>query len=407
MSQISQTLLDYIEKQGFEKNIHPQTLSRYSKKFLEKLLKQISHAYLSWDPTLVSIRFSNIQKNNSAFPKGSDYSFSPKEIRDEIENLDKVCCIASFEIGGRIFEVAIVAPQKTYTREYFTQCIQRIFIWLSVCSLHAREKCSRKMNIYVYFTNLKKTLPNHSETYLTEINVNSAFTTSCKQVTEIHLFRHEEWFKVLIHETFHNMGLDFSEFNQENTKQAILDIFHVNSDVRLFETYCELWAEVLNILFIVFINHKKIGDVENLEQIIKHAESMIIKEQLFSMFQCAKVLYYFGLEYEDLYKNNDARELARYKEKTQVLSYYILKSLLFFHCDDFIEWCIKNNTDETLDFKKNQVTIQSYCQLVKARHNNYEFVRGIDLMMKKFSTMTADELNAPISRTLRMTAYEL
>jgi hypothetical protein len=402
-SRLSNDLLEYIQNEGFAKNIHPQTLSRYSKKFLERLLKQISDAYLSWDPNAVSMRFTNIPKNESRFPKGSDYNFSPKEIRDEIENLDKVCCIAVFEINGRAFKVNIVAPIKTYTKEYFTQCIQRIYIWLSVCSLHAREKCSKKMSIYLYFTDLKKTLPDHSGAYLTEINVNTAFTTSCKEVTELHLFRHEEWFKVLIHETFHNMGLDFSEFNQENTKRAILDIFPVNSEVRLFETYCEMWAEVLNILFIVSINNKKNGDVENLEAV----ENMILKEQLFSMFQCAKVLYYFGMDYEDLYKKDDVRSLRRYKEKTQVLSYYILKSLLFFHCDDFITWCIKNNNNETLDFNKNQATVESYCQLVKAQHNNYDFVRGIDFMIKKFSTMSEDELKSPISRTLRMTIHDI
>jgi len=415
VSEITQTLLDYIEKQGLENNIHPKSLSKYPKKFLEKLLKQISSAQEGWNPTSVSMKFSNISKNSKNFPKGSDFSYSPIEIQTEIENMDKLCCSVSFKINEREFDIAIVAPQKKqYTKSYFTWCIQKIYIWLLVCSQHAREKCSQKMNIYIYFTELKKTLPKDTTQHLDEINVNTAFTTSCKSVTELHLLRHEEWFKVLIHETFHNMGLDFSEFNQENTKGAMLDIFPVKSDVRLFETYCELWAEVINVLFIAFFTEKENGNVENLDQIIKHAETMIHKEQMFSLFQCSKILYYFGMDYEDLYRKGDDCDVIRgrqYKEKTQVLSYYILKSILFFFVDDFVSWCIKHNTNETLDFNKDPAklksTLESYCDLIKTRYESYDFIKCMRYLKHRFSDMSHSELNGMEMQTLRMTVHEL
>lgn len=415
-SNATHTLLDYIQEQGFENHIHPQSLSKYPKKFLEKLLKQISEANASWNPENIAMKFSKIPNTSKTFPQGSDYGYSPIEIKTEIENMEnKISCSVSLTIEGRTFNISIVTPnKKLFTKEYFTSCIKRMFIWLYVCSNHARDKCSQTMNIYIYFTDLKKTLPSGSNQHLDEIHVNTAFTTSCKTVTELHILRHEEWFKVFIHETFHNMGLDFSEFNQEDTKSEILDIFPLNSDVRLFETYCELWAEVINVLFIAFYTGKKNSEVENLDLILKSAETMIHKEQMFSLFQCSKVLYYFGMNYEDLYKKggncNVFRE-RRYKEKTQVLSYYILKSILFFFLDDFVAWCIKNNSNETLDFNKDPTTLkstlESYCDLIKHKYDSYDFIKCMRYFKQKFSTMSQSELNRMESQTLRMTVYEL
>jgi hypothetical protein len=62
----------------------------------------------------------------------------------------------------------------------------------------------------LYFTNYLKILPPANGSIIDQEHANTAFTTSCKTNTEINLFREEEWFKVLVHETFHCMGLDFS-----------------------------------------------------------------------------------------------------------------------------------------------------------------------------------------------------
>ena len=48
---------------------------------------------------------------------------------------------------------------------------------------------------------------------LEPININGGVSNVCvkNSLSEIVIFRREEWFKVLIHETFHNYGLDFSD----------------------------------------------------------------------------------------------------------------------------------------------------------------------------------------------------
>ena len=70
------------------------------------------------------------------------------------------------------------------------------------------------MVVFIYSTELTKNLPNSNIDILDQIHVNTAFTYSCiEQSNEIVIFRKEEWLKVLIHESFHNFGLDFSDMN--------------------------------------------------------------------------------------------------------------------------------------------------------------------------------------------------
>ena len=89
--------------------------------------------------------------------------------------------------------------------------------------------------MYIYFTSLKKKLPNSNIHILGENNVNTAFTHTCPVNSEIVIFRKEEWFKVLMHETFHNFALDFSNMNTEQCHLFIKNIFPLNSkDIQLF-----------------------------------------------------------------------------------------------------------------------------------------------------------------------------
>ena len=72
-------------------------------------------------------------------------------------------------------------------------------------------------------------LPSTNIEILNSSHVNTAFTRTCPKKSEIVVFRKEEWFKVFIHESFHNFGLDFSDMNNAECTSRILDIFPVNS----------------------------------------------------------------------------------------------------------------------------------------------------------------------------------
>jgi hypothetical protein len=79
----------------------------------------------------------------------------------------------------------------------------------------------------------------------------------------------------------HSFGLDFSHHECSHIDKKILGLFPLNVDVRIYETYCEMWAELLNIMFIVF--H---GSNNNLENMVKQTEKYMDYERIFSIFQC-------------------------------------------------------------------------------------------------------------------------
>ena len=84
------------------------------------------------------------------------------------------------------------------------------------------------------------------------------------------IYRKEEWFKVLYTKRF-TFGFDANEtFNDKMS--TYIEKSSVNTDIKFDETYCEIWARVINCIF--FVNqeviNKKISDVEKNEKLIKH-----------------------------------------------------------------------------------------------------------------------------------------
>ena len=134
--------------------------------------------------------------------------------------------------------------------------------------------------MYIYHTSLLKMLPSTNIEILNETHVNTAFTRTCPKDSEIVVFRKEEWFKVFIHETFHNFGLDFSDMELTTCNTKILSIFPVNSDVNLYEAYTEFWARLMNVLFCSYINMKNKNDVD---EFLTNAEFFMNFERIFSL----------------------------------------------------------------------------------------------------------------------------
>ena len=239
---------------------------------------------------------------------------------------------------------------------------------------------------------------------LDRVHVYTAYTFACKQNNVIHIFRDEEWFKVFIHETFHSFGLDFSEFNHNSTNKQILSIFNVVADVRIFETYCEIWAEICNNMFIIFFSTKWNDNQEKwLDQCMKKLSNMIHNEKMFSIFQSSKILSHFHMKYDDLLSNtHDKLPNPNYKDKTHVLSYYIIKSIFMYNIDLYIRECININVF-TINFNNEQSKINNnmkrYCNLVKKLHNDSTFMENMNKLIE----------NVPdsIHNTLRMSVYEM
>jgi hypothetical protein len=58
----------------------------------------------------------------------------------------------------------------------------------------------------------------------------------------------------------------------------------------------------------------------------------------------AKLMNHFGINYSDLYQVSAKRN--QYREKTAAFSYFVIKSLLMYNVDAFMEWCLANNVSK-------------------------------------------------------------
>ena len=412
MKQITKQLTDFLHTNMQNKPYKqlPKQHVRFSNtslKLIKLLFQQMKRADQQWISQGSTI-CSSAKKITNILPKGNNFAHCPPKMQKKIMETLTKGYIYTFKIENRTFQVAIMSPNEPmFSETFFKDSIKRIFMWLFISNLHAVVKCSQTMNIYLYLTDEIKVLPRTMREHIGQDHANSAATTACQQQTEINLYRGEEWFKVLIHETFHCLGLDFSEFNTTRTNKQILEIFPVKSDVRLYETYCEMWAEIINVMFISYFTTKN----ENLDLMIKKTEKMLEKERDFSAFQCAKVLNYFGLSYKDLHEKTNMSHIKRmqkYKEDTHVLSYFIIKSIMMFYVNDFIEWVINHN-GVTLNFGKEptrlNTNLDEYCGFVREHYQLPEYINAInslDVWFSKIKNSNHIEL-----QTLRMSLHEI
>ena len=244
---------------------------------------------------------------------------------------------------------------------------------------YASKFCAKQLDIYLYFTSLSKNLPSTDDRVLDENHANTAFTTTCPRESEIVIFRKEEWFKVLIHETFHNFGLDFSGMNTDKCTTDMLKIFPVDSEVNLYESYAEFWAEIMNALFCSFF---KLKNKNNVDEFLENSEYFINFERTHSFFQLVKTLHYMRLKYETLFKKDKQNTLRRetlYKEKTSILAYYVIKTILMNNYQGFLDWCQTNNY-ELYDFKKTQPNIDKFCAFIKKNYKSNEMLDNVERM---------------------------
>jgi hypothetical protein len=197
--------------------------------------------------------------------------------------------------------------------------------------------------------------------------------------------------------------------NNNNAHKCILNIFKVNSNVNLYEAYTEFWAEIMNALFCSFFSLK---DKSNINEFLSNSEFFINFERTYSFFQLVKTLNFMGLSYKDLYSNTEHSRILRenlYKEKSNVLSYYVIKSVLINNYQGFLYWC-KNNNHSLLQFNKTVKNQMSYCDLIKKSYKSNSMLENVletqEFFKKIKSKEKKQDLNYILSN-MRMSICEL
>lgn len=327
-------------------------------------------------------------------PKTFNASSFPKEIREHIDTATNYSLSYTFSLFDRNINILFIVEDNNpqLQIDYYNEYVEKILVWLSIINEYSSKKCSKNITLYIYFTSLEKKLPSSNIHILGENNVNTAFTHTCPTNSEIVIFRKEEWFKVLMHETFHNFALDFSDMNSQSTicKERILSIFQINSDVNLYEAYTEFWAELMNAVFCSYyltvskMEQDKTTDDELMREFISNFDFFINFERTYGFFQLVKTLDFMGLTYKDLYSKKPESVALRstfYKENSNVLSYYIIRPILMNNYQGFLVWCNKNNFS-LLQFKKTNKNLEEFCDFIKTNYKTKSMIDSVGCMQK-------------------------
>lgn len=383
LSPDSQTLENFVDNY----NIQDFKLSDISTSVIKKLFELLKRAKKM---NLKSIKeyFPDTEINN-----GADFDESLQVIQNDIKmKYNKQFCF-EFKIGERHFYIHMFYPNNSLKSECISnckKCLIYIYCWLYIANSLAKNDYSKKLTINITFTDHKKQKPPKRQMF-DSIHVNTAYTYACREETNIDIFRKEEWFKVLIHETFHSMGLDFVCMDNTIIEEKIGDLFPVKKyDIRVYETYCEMWAEIINVLFIAFFGSRR----KDFNIIIKKMNKMLAYEAYFSLFQMNKILENYEMNYDDLLTNRKI-----YRENTYILSYYILKSIFMCFLNVFIEWCHKHNKD--IEFNKTDNVLREFGSLVEKLYKDPIYLQNVERIRQMKSS------NKFVNNTMRMSLYEM
>ena len=304
--------------------------------------------------------------------------------------------------------------------EVYDKYVGFIYIWITLIHHYAKLECSQVLTIYIYLTSLKKLLPNTSAEVLGVNNVNTAYTIPCTEPSEIIIYRKEEWFKVLLHESFHNFALDFATSPSDVCVKRILETFPIKSEVHLFEAYTEAWAEIWNMVFCSFLkthvhtlsSPKKISDrnyENNLDAFLGNFREFSVAELNYTVFQMVKLLNHMGLTYETIHSKEAHQVVLRknlYKETSHVFAYYIAKGIIIFNYQGFLAWCHKHN-ENILQFKETHDTQHSFCEFIEKHFNSKRFAGSVacsERLLAHFMRTAGN--NEPIVQSARMTLCE-
>ena len=368
----------------------------------------------AFDNCLSGIVLDIKSKKGLALPSTYSNDYFPQEIRKVIETKTVNKILYYCVLNERKITLTFFTFKNETNFAIYDKYAKQVFMLIAILTHYSSSECSKSLNIFIYLTDFKRIIPDNNYTILGSYNVNGGFTTTCDKNSEIVVYRKEEWFKVLIHEAFHNLGLDFSKMNTNQFHSKIKQIFPRNSKFNIFESYCEFWARILNS---AFCSYNVIDNKNDKDAFKTFLDFFIQIERLFSLFQCNKILKFLGISYQNLYETDNGSHIARenlYKEKTNVFAYYIVTAFLLDNYVNVMNWCNKNNLS-CFKFNNSQRNLDLFYNLIENSYKRNEFLKNLmcvsnyasklNKKTNKNNKLANNQINN-IFKTTRMTIME-
>jgi hypothetical protein len=329
-------------------------------------------------------------------PNGSDDDFFPNDIQRHILNEQSTAVMYKFNVGGRAVSLHFVVFNKrshNLNMNEMAAKARRVCALLHLVSMHAaRSTCSSTLSIFIYMTDFKKLFPDKKGEAFESEHANTGLSYHCAMNNDVVVYRKEEWFKVLIHELFHAFGLSFIESDlpdgADAAMQAMLQkMYAISHPVRIYETYCEIWARILNVVFACFTDGDSNGNgngngngnkcMDSDVELAVFGECVmkeLHKDAAHALHQCAKIMHHLGIPSHVLLnptEENRAIVAEKYRENTNVFAYYVLTCALQHSHELFLEWCYKNNPTSAkkpranvMQFRTNRSNFNSFMELL-------------------------------------------
>ena len=334
------------------------------KPFLASLFETFHATYQSLDLDTISYK-----KEKNLLRVEKNLKNAPNEIKEWCKTRYLYDLVASYTIKKQEVHIcfSLFSGFENMIETYMSY-IPWILHWFSIAYQFSEKKCLYPVHLFLYLTPFKKVFPDR-ETVLDEIHVNTAYTWSCKPNNKIIIFRHEEWFKVLIHESFH--FFNFEDFNDNHEKQ-LKKCFPLSVPVYVGEAYGEFWARVLNCFYCAYFIDKEFS---RKTATLRHFYRFMYIESMFSCYQAVKVLKHNNVRYEDLYSETkeSAERRKMYKENTNVFCYYILTAVLMSEYPMVMSWCNSHNKQLfNIDIKNSDLFVEfvkKICKTSNLKHN--------------------------------------
>jgi hypothetical protein len=273
---------------------------------------------------------------------------------------------------------------------YHNLCNQRIF---TMFEIYNRKKI---LDLYVVTNDknrfLNKRRSNNIKFDLNDMkkkgiaNISSGVTTYQGKMV---VSRKEELPKLLVHELIHFLGLDGDFFNfnhtelfnaKENFTNYNITSLCVQKNISSFvyESYTEFLSNILNCLFtsLEIPNGNFSTMIETLEL-----------ERIYSIYQTAKLLYYFGFNNFNSFfldcKNKLNSKNRRFFTDTLYLDYTIIRSIMFFSFQEVLDIMdIKNNMLQIKN-KKNNFYNQLQQIINHTVYGNRKYADLLDYFLKQ------------------------
>jgi len=256
-------------------------------------------------------------------------------------------------------------------------------IMKNIATVFNLDRNQNKINLRMILSKQKKSLYSNYD-ILGPINVNSGSTNLHGEF--INIWRFEEFEKVMIHEIQHYYGCDFhsSNTNYFLVKNVINEYFDIKGDDKVNESYNEVMAHIISMIYFSKIYKLKLEDVFH-------------SELYFLLFQTAKIIDFFGgNEYNSILKTTPNH--IKFNQRTSVLSYYLIKTLFMFYISYTTKFIEKINMK--CNDKKSMETLSKFIQIIIDDTQIQKYINPLIKMIKK------NKSNKFIYKTMRMTGIE-